>query len=360
MLAGLPKAPSALQPDQSTPTARAGAPALHHRADAGERLHHRRGRRRPPRSRNCKMRTRRDNTRVHAEYVAETVRQLVYAQYGDEAYTRGLNVFTTVKAAQQEAAYKALRKGIMDYERRQIYRGPEEFVDLPANAKEAEDAIDDALADHPDNGDVMSAVVLEASPKKIVAVRQNGEHVEITGDGLRAGAVGPVRQGAAQDQDPPRRGDPRGQDAQEHLGDHPAARSRRRLRRAGPARRRHPGAGRRLRLQQEQVQPRHAGLAPAGLGLQALHLLGGAGKGLHARPPSSTTRRCSSTPASPAASPGSRRTTTASSKARCRCTRRWRSRRTWCRSASCRPSARRTRRTGSPASASTPTSTRPT
>ena len=35
--------------------------------------------------------------RVHAEYVAETVRQLVYAQYGDETYTRGLNVYTTVK-----------------------------------------------------------------------------------------------------------------------------------------------------------------------------------------------------------------------------------------------------------------------
>jgi penicillin-binding protein 1A len=31
---------------------------------------------------------------VHAEYVAETARQLIFAQYGDEAYTRGLNVFT--------------------------------------------------------------------------------------------------------------------------------------------------------------------------------------------------------------------------------------------------------------------------
>jgi penicillin-binding protein 1A len=122
---------------------------------------------------------------VHAEYVAETVRQLVYSQYGDEAYTRGLNVVTSVKSAHQEAAYKALRKGIMDYEKRQIYRGPEEFVDLPADRKELEDAIDDALAEHPDNGDVMSAVVLDAGPKKIVAVRQNGERLEIVGDGLR-------------------------------------------------------------------------------------------------------------------------------------------------------------------------------
>ena len=42
-----------------------------------------------------KVRSGTDNGRVHAEYIAETVRQLVYAQYGDEAYTRGLNVFTT-------------------------------------------------------------------------------------------------------------------------------------------------------------------------------------------------------------------------------------------------------------------------
>src|SRR6185312_16140826 len=116
----------------------------------------------------------------HAEYIAETVRRLVHAQYGDEAYTRGLNVYTTVNATQQEAAYKALRKGIMDYEKRQIYRGPEEFVDLPTDPKEMEEAIDDALSDHPDNGDVMAAVVLEANPKKIVALRGGDERIEIT------------------------------------------------------------------------------------------------------------------------------------------------------------------------------------
>jgi penicillin-binding protein 1A len=128
---------------------------------------------------------------VHAEYIAETVRQLVFAQYGEETYTRGLNVITTVKANEQEAAYKALRKGIMDYERRQIYRGPEEFVDLPNQpGKELDDAIDDALADHPDNGDVMAAVVLEANAKKIVAMRVTGEQFEITGEGLRPAQSG--------------------------------------------------------------------------------------------------------------------------------------------------------------------------
>ncbi|NPC55866.1 penicillin-binding protein 1A [Caenimonas soli] len=188
MLAGLPKAPSAFNPIVNPNRARARQLYIIERmqengfitaADAEA-----------AKKQELKIRTGVDNTRVHAEYIAETVRQLVYAQYGDEAYTRGLNVYTTVKAAQQETAYKALRKGIMDYERRQIYRGPEEFVDLPANAKDAEDAIDDALAEHPDNGDVMSAVVLEASPKKIVAVRLNSERFEITGEGLRPAQSG--------------------------------------------------------------------------------------------------------------------------------------------------------------------------
>ena len=188
MLAGLPKAPSAFNPIVNPNRARSRQLYIIERmqengfitaeqAEASKRQE-------------LVIRSGGDNTKVHAEYVAETVRQLVYAQYGDEAYTRGLNVFTTVKAAQQDAAYKALRKGIMDYERRQIYRGPEEFIDLPANAKEADEAVDDALAEHPDNGDLISAVVLEAGPKKILAVRQNGEQLEIIGEGLRPAQSG--------------------------------------------------------------------------------------------------------------------------------------------------------------------------
>jgi penicillin-binding protein 1A len=131
-----------------------------------------------------------DKGRIHAEFVAETVRQMMFAQYGQETYTRGLNVYTTLQSTEQMAAYQALRQGIMDFERRQVYRGPEKFIELPTSAKEMEDAIDDVLEDHPDNGDVMSAVVLEAGPKKIVAVRQNGEQLEITGDGLKPAQSG--------------------------------------------------------------------------------------------------------------------------------------------------------------------------
>jgi penicillin-binding protein 1A len=188
MLAGLPKAPSSFNPIVNPNRARSRQLYIIERMQENGYITAEEAE--SAKKQELKIRTGTDNTRVHAEYIAETVRQLVHAQYGDEAYTRGLNVFTTIKASQQETAYKALRKGIMDYERRQIYRGPEEFVELPEDGKEADDAIDDALADHPDNGDVMSAVVLEATPKKIVAVRLNSERLEITGEGLRPAQSG--------------------------------------------------------------------------------------------------------------------------------------------------------------------------
>jgi len=122
---------------------------------------------------------------VHAEYVAEVARQMLFSQYGAEAYTRGLNVYLTVSAADQTLAYHALRKGIMDYERRQVYRGPEDYVDLPGDAKELDARIAEALQDFPDNDELKAAVVTEASAKKVVAVLQNGESVSITGEGLK-------------------------------------------------------------------------------------------------------------------------------------------------------------------------------
>jgi penicillin-binding protein 1A len=131
-----------------------------------------------------------DSNKVHAEFVAETARQLLYAQYGDESYTRGFNVYTSLKAPEQQAAYRALRKGIMDYERRQAYRGPEKFVDLPTEPKALEEAVDDVLSEHPDNDELLSAVVLEASPKRILALRPGAERIEIVGDGLRAATSG--------------------------------------------------------------------------------------------------------------------------------------------------------------------------
>ncbi|MFZ3220773.1 MAG: penicillin-binding protein 1A [Rhodoferax sp.] len=188
MLAGLPKAPSAYNPISNPQRARIRQRYIIDRmlengfiTDKEAEL-----------AKNQELNVRNGNNRnqVHAEYVAEMVRQLMYAQYGDETYTRGLDVHTTVRSADQNAAYQALRRGIMDFERRQVYRGPEKFIDLPSAAQDAEDAVDEALDERPDNGDVMSAVVLEATPKKITAMRQGGTVLEITGDGLKPAQSG--------------------------------------------------------------------------------------------------------------------------------------------------------------------------
>lgn len=188
MLAGLPKAPSAYNPIVNPTRARSRQLYILERMEQNGFITAAQAA--VAKDEVLVVKTGRDAGRVHAEYVAEMVRQLVYSQYGDDTYTRGLNVYTTLNAADQTVAYKALRKGIMDFERRQIYRGPEKFIDLPANPQETEDAIDDALAESPDNGDVMSAVVLEAGPKRILAMRQNSETVEITGEGLNPARSG--------------------------------------------------------------------------------------------------------------------------------------------------------------------------
>jgi penicillin-binding protein 1A len=188
MLAGLPKAPTANNPISNPKRARARQLYVIDRMEENGFIKHDEAT--AAKSEELKLHSGNDSTRVHAEYIAEMVRQLMFSQYGNDTYTRGLNVYTTVSAGDQDMAYKALRKGLMDYERRQIYRGPEEFVDLPSDPKDVDEAVDDALGDHPDNGDVLSAVVLEAGPKRIVAIRADGERVEITGDGLKPAQSG--------------------------------------------------------------------------------------------------------------------------------------------------------------------------
>jgi penicillin-binding protein 1A len=196
MLAGLPKAPSAYNPISNPRRARARQLHIIDRmVDNGfiTETQAEAARREP-----LRVRPPSSSERLHAEYVAEMVRQAIFAQYGDETYTRGLNVHTTLDSKAQQAAHQALRRGVLDFERRQFYRGPERFVDLPTDPKALDAAIDDVLADHPDNGELLTAVVLEASPRKVVVARDSGEPIEITGDGLK-----PVQSGLA-DKAPPK------------------------------------------------------------------------------------------------------------------------------------------------------------
>ncbi len=122
---------------------------------------------------------------VHAEFVAEMVRQMLFERYPEEVYTRGFRVYTTITRDDQEGAYTALRHGVMEYDRRHGYRGAESFVNL--NDKDEED-YEEALQDHPDSDDLLAALVLEAGPRQVKAYRRGGETVTIAGDGLKFAA----------------------------------------------------------------------------------------------------------------------------------------------------------------------------
>ncbi len=188
MLAGLPKAPSAYNPVSNPTRARVRQQYIIERMEENGFITKELAL--IARDTPLTIRSRNQQQGLHAEHVAETVRQMVFNQYGEETYTRGLNVYTTLRASDQSVAYKALRRGIMDFERRQIYRGPEKFIDLPSDNKAAAEVIEDTLLDYPDSDDLMTAVVLSATPQKVVAERQSGERIEITGEGLRPAQSG--------------------------------------------------------------------------------------------------------------------------------------------------------------------------
>ena len=127
---------------------------------------------------------------IHAEYVAEMARQLVYEQFKEETYTRGLNVYTTITKADQDAAYLSLRRGVMDYEKRHGYRGPESIIEIPRNKEAADEVIELELSKHLDSDDIVAAMVIEANPKFVKAVLSSGEEIQMAGTDLTFAASG--------------------------------------------------------------------------------------------------------------------------------------------------------------------------
>ncbi len=127
----------------------------------------------------------RDILPIRADWVAEMARQMVVESYGDDAYTKGLTVYTTIRKNDQDAAYAALRRGVIDYDRRHGYRGPEAYVSLPDDAAEQENALERAFQDTVDDDSLIPAVVLEASTSEIKAVLGDGETVHVSGEGIK-------------------------------------------------------------------------------------------------------------------------------------------------------------------------------
>ncbi len=188
MLAGLPKAPSANNPASNLRRATA---RQHYVLGRMEKL----GLINPRQAEAAKREKinvigRSDDFPVKAPYVAEMARQLIFEQYKEEAYTRGLTVYTSILADEQRAAHRAVRAGILEFDRRAGWRGPEAFINLPNARDEFEDAIEDALDARPDSDELLTAIVTDVSDEKVVVRRPRNQRLEISGDGLKFAAPG--------------------------------------------------------------------------------------------------------------------------------------------------------------------------
>jgi penicillin-binding protein 1A len=126
----------------------------------------------------------RETFAFRGDYIAEMARAALFEQYGESAYVSGLRVYTTVRRRDQEAANAGLRQGIIEYDRRHGYRGPEGNAALPASG-DVEEAVEEALQDREVLSDMVPAVVVEASPKEVKAMMRRGDVVTVTGDGLK-------------------------------------------------------------------------------------------------------------------------------------------------------------------------------
>ena len=120
-----------------------------------------------------------------ADYVGEIVRQTMYERYQDQIYSSGLKVYTTILKSSQEAANTAIAQGIMEYDLRHGYRGPEGYIAtsemVGENANQNMEKAIDAIETF---GGLSPAVVTKITEKSLHVHTVSGEDVQIEGEGL--------------------------------------------------------------------------------------------------------------------------------------------------------------------------------
>lgn len=132
-----------------------------------------------------RFKTSRQARDLAADYVAEIVRDSLYAQYQDEIYTSGLSVYTTIRKENQEAANAAVREGVLDYDLRHGYRGPEKNLNLAALLSDGDpDALSKALDDIDESNGLIPAIVTHIAPKAIQVFTKKGDKLELKGKSL--------------------------------------------------------------------------------------------------------------------------------------------------------------------------------
>lgn len=184
MLAGLPKAPSRYNPFANPKRAQARQHYVLNRMkelNYISAVEHEAALEEPQRFRKKQQSGSGD---LNADYVAEIARQVMYEHYKDDTYNTGFKVYTTIHKANQEAANKAVLEGILHYDWRHGYRGPEKII-KPENGKELDITVmDEALDDIPTFNGLIPAVVMELDAKRVKVRSKTGQEIEITGEGL--------------------------------------------------------------------------------------------------------------------------------------------------------------------------------
>ena len=119
---------------------------------------------------------------VEAPYVAEMVRQYMIQAYDEKTYAGGFHVYTTINTNDQQAAVKALRDGLLEYEHRHGYRGPAGHVTV--RGEPDKEHLDDVLKDYRVVGDLLPGVVFKVDEKSAQVYTQDGTIAEIGWPGL--------------------------------------------------------------------------------------------------------------------------------------------------------------------------------
>jgi penicillin-binding protein 1A len=119
---------------------------------------------------------------VDAPHIAEMARQAMIEKYDENTYANGFHVYTTLRTAHQRAANLALRKWLLEYERRHGYRGAAGHVTLRGEVDR--DKLDEVLKDYRTVGHLVPAVVLKVEDKTASLYTQDGERVDLPWKGI--------------------------------------------------------------------------------------------------------------------------------------------------------------------------------
>jgi penicillin-binding protein 1A len=176
MLAGLPKAPSAYNPVVNPPRAKLRQQYVLRRMHELRFINE--AELAQAKAQQLKVRRTSQTHEAAASHLAEMVRQYVFQRYGEQIYTSGMKVHTTIRLTEQKAAEAAVRSGVVEFNRRRGYPGPEAQFELPSDQETRAQVLADALARNESNG-LLPAIIIEIGKSQMRARLRNGDEITL-------------------------------------------------------------------------------------------------------------------------------------------------------------------------------------